>query len=219
MWLRIAMLSVSSVFLLFGASSAALYMTYTSEVIHESNTSGYDYGIHVGDILTHVYLIDKSQFGTYRVNGVLTVMPDKYYGGGQIAEDTYYSELISGALISNPLKRPMNLSIIDDKYSTDFYTEQGGYIRTLSWAGADLGSHLINAFDPADPAQNRGMLVYHYWAVEEPPVVSGSDLFLLQTINFQISQTMPTPVPVPPTMWLLGGSFVSLGILRKKFNK
>jgi hypothetical protein len=42
-----ALISVNSVM------ASPVYMTYTSVVTLESNSSGYDYGIHVGDVLTH----------------------------------------------------------------------------------------------------------------------------------------------------------------------
>lgn len=143
-----------------GIACADGYLTYTSNVIYESNTSGYDYGIHVGDILTHTYLIDKSRPGIYNLNGSQTVMPDKYYINDQIAEDAYYSDLVSGPLLINPLYPPCSDAVTDDRYSIDYYDEQGNYYRTISWAGDDWGSHLFNYSRYVEGAE-RGLLVYH----------------------------------------------------------
>jgi len=210
LYLCFAILMVSS-----GIAHATLYMTYESLVTYESNTSGYDYGIHAGDVLTHVYLINKSQPGTYNLNATQQVMPDSYYSGGQLREDAYYSQLINGALLSNPLKSPYSLVITDDRYSIDYYNEQGIYYRTISWAGDDWGSHLFNVYDLNDNSQ-RGLLVYHY-RISDTQL--GEDRFLLQTINFQISETPPNAVPIPGAIWLLGSGLIGLMGIRRKLKK
>ena len=210
--MRILTLVAALFSFLFGGVSVnagTMYLNYTSIVTYESISSGYDYGIHVGDTITHTYLVDKDLPGYWMSGARKIYMQDEVFANGK-TNKYYYSELISGNLLVNPYYPPAFQGDII-RYSLDqFLIESGTYLKSMSWAGADFGSHLVNSSD----ANERGALFYHYLGVNGYQ----EDRILFNVVSFSVSSSPPTPVPEPSAFlmaftFLLGGG----AYIRRRF--
>jgi hypothetical protein len=188
------------------------YYTFTGVITYIDNSSGYDYGLAVGDILTHTYLFDKDLRGYYtRENGIRVYQEDEFYSDGTIKQDSYYSKLISGRTLNNPTVTWGGNQTIAN-YATDYYDNSGNYVGVATWTGSSH-NETQSIYGSLSWMTNSGMFCYY--------TVGGTiedDRVIRQVTSLTISNSPPSPVPLPPSILLLGSGLVGLVGFRKKIK-